>query len=220
MLMAGGLWLNPELMRVDSVSFQGHHRADSRSLRHLSDIRNGVYLWDLDLDRAIRGVRKHPWVKNARAFRSFPNGVVIEVEEYRPVAMVMTEQLVYVDSQGQPFLNANSSDLDYPVITGVSEGVVTAHPDLPQAVITEAVELLSSLEAGELLYREQISEVSFDSALGWTVFVDGGPRFQFGLEDLPGQMARMGKVLANGVSLVDAVVKMAVAVECGQMMRS
>ena len=103
-------------------------------------------------------------------------------------------------------MNANSSDLDYPVITGVREGVVTAHPDLPQAVIREAVALLSSLESGKLLYREQVSEIAFDSAMGWTVFVDGGPRFLFGLEDLPGQMARMAKVLSSGVSLMDAVV--------------
>ena len=201
----GGLWTHPEWVRVQQVSFTGHHRADSRSLRHLSDIRNGLFIWEVDLDQAIRGVRKHPWVKSAVAYRTFPNKVVIEVQEYQPIAMVMLDQLLYVDGRGVPFLSATSSDLDYPVITGLDEGVVSTHPDLPRAVVQEAVSLLVALEEAKLLYREQISEVAFDSAIGWTVFVDNGPRFQFGLENIPKQMTRLARVLSSGVSLVDSV---------------
>jgi len=191
---------------VGQVSFLGQVRADSRSLRHLSNIRNGTFIWDADLARAVRGVRKHPWVKNAVAYRTFPNNIVVKVQEYQPVAMVMSTQLTYVDDRGEPFLTATSSDLDFPVITGVTEGVVTAHPDLPLAVVKEAVDLLADLEEAKLLYREQISEVSFDSAMGWTVFVEGGPRFQFGLENIQQQLKRLARVLSNGVSLMDSVV--------------
>jgi cell division protein FtsQ len=165
-----------------------------------------VYVWDVDLDLAVRGVRKHAWVKNATAYRKFPNQVVVDIQEHNPVAMVMTDQLLYVDERGEAFLNANSSDLDFPVITGVTQGVVSAHPDLPGAVIREAVDLLQSLENGRLLYREQISEVAFDSSMGWTIFVNGGARFQFGLENIPKQLHRLGRVLSNGVSLTDSVV--------------
>lgn len=202
----GTVWLKPDLLRVEKVNFSGNYRATDMSLRHLTNIRNGTYLWDVDLERAVRGVEKHPWVRTARIRRTFPNYLSISIQEHQPVAMVLGERLTYVNERGEQFLMANSSAVDFPMITGVGKEVRQAHPELPKAIVQEGVALLKNLEDQRLIASSEISELSFDRALGWTVYVENGARFLFGLDNLPRQLARLEQLLEQELSVFDSVV--------------
>ena len=200
------VWLKPDLLRVEKVHFDGNYRATDVSLRHLTNIRNGSFWWDVDLEQAVHGVEKHPWVRVATVHRSFPNYLTFTVEEHKPVAMVVGEQLTYVNERGEQFLVANSSAVDFPLITGLTREVRDAHPELPDAIVQEGVQLLKTLDDKDLIGPADISEVSFDRALGWTVFVEGGARFLFGFDDLTRQTQRLAQLIETELSIFDSVV--------------
>ena len=122
------------------------------------------------------------------------------------MAMVVGEQLTYVNERGEQFLVANSSAVDFPLITGLTKEVRDAHPELPDAIVQEGVQLLKTLDDKGLIGPADISEVSFDRALGWTVFVEGGARFLFGLDDLTRQTQRLAQLIETELSIFDSVV--------------
>jgi cell division protein FtsQ len=191
----------PDLALVEQVEFQGAERCSPVALRHLVDIRNGTTMWGVDLRRAERGAEAHPWVQSARAYRKLPNAVVVEVEEYEPVALLHRDGLFYVDRSGAVFLRARTDELDYPVITGIDEALERAHPDLPRLVLRDTLWLLDALDSRGLVSRARVSEVAFSRTRGFTTHLGGGAELRFGLEGLDRQVDRLSVLLAEGVDL-------------------
>jgi hypothetical protein len=199
------LLLRPDHLFVEHVRFEGTQRASQESLRHLADVRNGVTLWGVDLDRAAAGAERHPWVRSADARREWPDTVVVTVEEYAPVALLETDKLHYVDADGTVFLVARSDDLDYPVITGVGADLGRSHPDLPRLVVRDALKLLAALDDRGLVTRDRVSEIAFSPTVGFTVHVRdrgrSGARILFGLDDSERQLSRLSLLVEQGVDL-------------------
>lgn len=189
--------VRPDCMMVERVVFQGASRASEASLRHLADIPNGTTIWSVDPEAAARGVERHPWVRRATAVREWPDRVVIEVEEYEPVALLHYDRTYYVDRDGTPFLADVTGDLDYPSLTGIGPELERAHPDLPVLAVRDALWLIEALDARGLLSRDRISEVAFSRTRGFTVH---GPaaRFAFGVDDLERKLARLERLVAEG----------------------
>jgi len=189
--------VRPDMVVVEEVAFDGPRRAGPAALRHLADIKNGTTMFGVDLDGAARGVERHPWVRSARAFRSWPGTVVIEVEEYDPVALLHFDGLHYVAADGTPFAEASDDDLDYPSLTGIDLTLESLHPDLPRRATKSALWLLQVVDERGLLSREEISEISFSRTRGYTVHIDGS-RLVFGLDDMERQVDRLAMLLDRG----------------------
>lgn len=195
-------------MVVEHVRFDGATRSSPAELRHLARVRNGVSLWSIDLDAVAAQVRKHPWVARAIVERSWPNTIQVTVVEHDPVALLAWEGgLYYVDLQGRPFLKAGNADLDYPLITGLDTADCARDPDIPRLALRDAMWLLRSLDARDLIAMSRVSEVSFSTVRGFTVqttgAVAGHPTAQvvFGLGDYERQLHRLGALLARDLDL-------------------
>jgi len=200
LLVLGGVVLaRPDRMWLERVEFVGIERATPAELRHLSDVRNGITFWGVDPAAAEAGVERHPWVRSATASRRWPDTLVVSVEEYQPMAMIEQDGLYYVDKDGTVFLQAHTSDLDYPVITGVSKELAAAHPDLPRLVVRDALSLLQALDDRGLITRDRVSEISFSEARGFTVHVRSGSRVIFGLEGQEKQILRLARLIDEGL---------------------
>jgi len=195
----------PDLALVEHVEFQGAERSSPVALRHLADIRNGTTMWRVDLRRAQRGAEAHPWVRSARVYRKLPDTVVVEVEEYEPVALLHHNGLFYVDRSGAVFLRARTDELDYPVITGIDQALERAHPDLPRLVLRDTLWLLETLDSRGLVSRSQVSEIAFSRTRGFTAHLGGGAELRFGLEGLDRQVDRLSVLLGEGVDLGEPV---------------
>lgn len=208
LLVLAWVVVRPDAWLVERVEFEGHERATEAQLRHLADLRNGTSVWGVDLAAVSAGVARHPWVARAEATRRFPTTVVVRVTEHEPVALLAFEDaLYYVDSQGTPFLQATSDDLDHVVLAGIDRDLEEAHPDLPRLVIRDALWLLDELDGRELLPRERVSDLQFHRTRGFTVrAVGAGPGHRsaeilLGFDDYDLQLRRLAALLDRGVDL-------------------
>ncbi len=200
LVVLGGIVLaRPDRMWLEHVEFVGAERATPAELRHLSDVRNGTTFWGVDTENAELGVERHPWVRSATATRRWPDTLVIQVEEHTPVAMMERDGLFYVDVDGTPFLRAHTNDVDYPVITGITQELEHAHPDLPRLVVRDALSLLQALDDRGIVTRDRVSEIAFSSTRGFTVHVRGGSRIIFGLEGQETQIVRLARLIDEGL---------------------
>ncbi len=205
-LAGRALAVNPA-WRVSEVSFVGLDRAPEAELRHLSDLRSGSHLLRADLDRAVDGVRRHPWVRDAEARRVYPGTVEIAVTEYQPVLMVALDRLWYVDTTGIPFLPATTEDLDYPVLTGLDPAQAEADPELGRAVIAGALRVLNAWSerplapGSELSAGAAISEIHWSPSHGYDLVLRSGSRLILGFGDPATPLSRLDRLVAAGVDL-------------------
>lgn len=205
--LAGRALATNPAWRVSEVSFVGVERAPVAELRHLSDLRTGSHLLGADLDRAVDGVSRHPWVKSASARRAYPGTVEITVEEYRPVLLLALDRLWYVDADGVPFLPATTADIDYPVLTGLDPRQAEADPELGRAVIAGALLALEAWGArapgagDELGGAASVSEIHFSASHGYDLVLRSGTRLILGFGDPKAPLARLDRLVAQGLDL-------------------
>jgi len=75
-----------------------------------------LHYWSV-LDPYVQRVRRDPLVESARFRRRFPNGLMLEISERRPVALLALERLTPVDSTGAVLpVNPFHAGWDAPVV--------------------------------------------------------------------------------------------------------
>ena len=213
-VVCGGLGMlllvvRPEQWLVERVAFEGQRRATPAELRHLSDLRNGTAIWQVDVERVAEQLERHPWVRSATVTVAWPRTVHVDITEHRPVALLHRESddpaesvIVYVDEEGTPFLPARPGDLDYPHLTGFEPELSRLHPDLGPLAIRDALWLITTLDDRGLVSRDRVSEVAFSRTVGFTLVTDQA-RLVFGHGDLAQQIDRLSLLVSQGLSLED-----------------
>ena len=200
-----------ESFRVYEVDFRGNHRATAAQLRHLADVQQGAHLATVDLQRIRRGIERHPWVAHANVRRRFPSAIEVTVSEYEPVLLLALDQLWYVDGAGRPIKPADSSDLDYPVLTGMDPDLAQTHPALARAVVHGALRVLSAC-TGDPVGPRQVSEIHFDAQSGYALVLRDGSRLLVGNGDPTAALARLHRLQSAGLDL-DTPTRVDLAVE-------
>lgn len=213
--VGGVVWVGffSDLLRYRELRVVGNARASEAALRHLADLPTGEPLLLLDLDGAVAGVSRHPWVKRATARRIFPDTVVLQVEERVPVALLLLDGLYLVDADGTPFRKADGADLDHPVVTGIPPELARADAPLARRIVADALALLEAIEGRAGLRRSAISEVRFDARAGYTLALRNGGEVLLGFQEpapdggIPGTegwsraLARLDHLAGQGVLL-------------------
>lgn len=146
---------------VSGVRVGGNAIVGTTEILRLAAIPKGEKLFTIDLG-AVRGrIKKNPYLRQVSVNRQGPEGISIEVIERQPVAILIAEQMLYLDEDGMVLPPARSERLfDLPVITGA----FPASECVPGRIVTsdglrDAIRLLkNSREIGDDLFR-QISEV-------------------------------------------------------------
>ncbi len=199
-LAGGAAWLlcaSPWL-RYQSLEIVGNNRASVAHLRHLANLQEGEPLVLLDLDEAVAGVRRHPWVRDASATRLFPTGVRLAVEERVPVALVQLDGLFLVDAEGVVFTRAQAGDFDYPVLTGFDAGLVATQPEVGRRLVREGLDWLAAAQAQGGLQESELSELRFDMKTGYTLTLRNGGQVLLGFAGKE-RVARLALLTAQGL---------------------
>ncbi len=104
-----------------------------------------------------------PWIRSVRVKRNWPASVVIEVEEEKPLALLVKEgkegqKLYYIDRDRRAFLPIVSGGwLDFPVITGIS---AVKDDNIREKALAEALDFLCKVKRNNpYLPLQSISEI-------------------------------------------------------------
>jgi cell division septal protein FtsQ len=160
-------------------------------------IRPGMSIWTLEPRALERRLEEHPWIRRARVERELPRRLTIEVAEREAAAVVMIDQLYYVDRGGAVFARVGSDEsLDLPFVTGIEAAVVNGEQPYPRHAVRQAVKLLDLMGRAGLPFR--VSEVHIDRERGITVFpVEPQIELAVGWGRFPEKLARLREVLSG-----------------------
>ncbi len=207
--LAALAWLGAHLSRdfqyraqhvvVEHVGDSLAPHCSAAELRHLADVRFGTPIWMVDLQRVVDGVMQHPWVVSVEAARRWPDTVVIRVREHVPVLLLQHRGLYYVDERGEVFKRARNSDLDYPLLTGLTPELTEQRPQVAQRVVREALALLADVESSVELSGDDLSEIRFHEQDGFTLVLRSGSEVALGFAEPASRLDRLTRLRQQGL---------------------
>lgn len=177
---------------VREIQVRGAHRLGGSEVVAMAGLTHGMNIWNVDLSAIESRVAKHPWVRRVVLRRELPHRIVIEVEERKPMAIMLLGKLYYVDSEGFVFKEvAEGESMDFVVLTGLSRRDFLEEGSRARRRIREALRLAEL--AGE---RLPLSEVRFSSARGLILYpVDRPVAVVIGWDDWEAKIRRLERLL-------------------------
>ena len=133
--------------------------------------------------------------------RHLPSRVEIEIEEYKPRLLLSLGLLWYVDSNGEIFRQADSSELNFPVLTGIPKEWATEHPAVVQQILLDSLELLNKCDTPLLGGIDAISELHFKALSGFEIVLRNGSVITFGFYEPTSRLERLSKMIVHGLDL-------------------
>lgn len=79
------------VFKLDSISIAGISYIPAEDICRIAGVYKGQHMFQVETDKAAQNLRKDLRIEQAVVKRTFPNGIVIEVEERRPVACIACE---------------------------------------------------------------------------------------------------------------------------------
>jgi cell division protein FtsQ len=192
-------WLTRgDAFRIQEVRFAGLERATPDELAAIAPVKQGDNVVLADVAGIERALQKHPWVRTAKARRTFPPAIEVAVEERRAAALVELGGLYLVDREAQVFKRAAPGDgLDLPLVTGLSRDDYVQRRAEVEPVLAGALALLESYAAAGLAEKAPVSEVHVDLEHGITIYVGGeGTQVRLGHGELAQKLSRLKSALA------------------------
>jgi cell division protein FtsQ len=180
-IAASGLSHLLQDVQIRQVQLQGDLRyLDADSLtRDLSIRFNGNYL-DTTLGQVISEVVSHPWIASASARRVWPDTLLIEITEQRPLAIYNDRQ--YLGLSGDLFEPPKPVDEPLPRLYGA---------------LSETMQVYShyGVFSDRLSDFSTVVSVSRGHDMGWKISLENGINVQLGRDDILGRLSRARDVL-------------------------
>ena len=148
-------------------------------------------LWSVPSKEIARQLSRHPWVRTVSVRKSFPDRLVVRIEERTPAAMVNLDALYYLDEEGRPFKRLTAYDpKNLAIVTGFSRAELLRKDPVTVRDLRKTLDLLRGVEAGAL--RQNVSEIHFDAQDGYTVVTrDTGLQLKVGTVDVKEAIRRI-----------------------------
>lgn len=113
-----------ETFRVRAVHVEGTRYLDPAQVEELAGLSADASVWD-DMEPVARRVRAHGLVADADVRRKLPAGLVLQVREREPVALLPTPVLAPVDREGRLLpLDPARHRMDLPVLHPAQDGSI------------------------------------------------------------------------------------------------
>ena len=159
------------LFRLREIEVKGNQKISQETLLSLALIEGMPNLFTIRLKEMTKKLESHPWIDQVRGRKVFPNKIVIEVVERKPIAILQLEELFYIDTQGEIFSRVGERDgYNYPILTGLTRGVFEKEPEKAKLLLTRALELLMVVEREKVPPLEAVSEIHMEKSFGITCF--------------------------------------------------
>ncbi|GIV60092.1 MAG: cell division protein FtsQ [Rhodothermaceae bacterium] len=182
--LLGWRWL--ATLPCRQIVIEGAHHAERAALLDLARVDTGMVLFDLDPALVADRLVRHPWVAHAEVTRLPTGTLAIDVEERRPVALVVGADGApshYLDATGAQMPLVPGAAYDVPLVRGLRQPY---HPVQP--VQEEAVRaFLAALAAVPPEVEALVSEVEVRGGELWAYTTPGPAR-----EAVPVRLGRMG----------------------------
>ena len=191
--------LGDPYFRVREVELEGNRNIPKETLLSLTVMGGMPNLFSINLKEAVKRIESHPWIEQVQVRKVFPNKILIQIEERKPIAIIQLEELYYIDAKGEVFSPVGDRDkYNYPYLTGLNRQVLEKNPVEAKRLITKALELLRIAEREKVPPLEEISEIHMEKIFGIQCFTKAeGVEVKMGWEDFGEKLKRLSLIWSD-----------------------
>ena len=185
--------LGDPYFRVREVEVEGGQKVNKETLLSLAAVEGMPNLFSVNLKEVVRGLESHPWIDQVRVRKVFPNKILIQIEEKKPMAIIQLEELYYIDIKGEIFSPVrNRDEYNYPYLTGLTRQGLEKDPAEAKGLIMKALDLLRMIDQEKVLPLKEISEIHMEKTFGIQCFTKTeGVEVKMGWENFREKLRRL-----------------------------
>jgi len=199
-----GHWIYIHLLgdpyfRVREVEVEGGQKIPKETLLSLTLVEGMPNLFSVQLKEVVKRLESHPWIERVQVKKVFPNKILIQVEEKKPMAIIQLGDLYYIDTKGEIFSPVGErDDYNYPYLTGLTRQVLEKDPVQAERLINKALELLRIVQQEKVPPLEEISEVHMGKVFGIQCFTKAeGLEVKLGWEEFGEKLKRLSLIWSD-----------------------
>jgi cell division protein FtsQ len=191
-----GHLLGDPYFRVREVEVEGGRKMAKETLLSLTVMEGMPNLFSVNLKKVVKRLESHPWIDQVRVRKVFPNKILIQVEERKPMAIIQLGELYYIDTQGEIFsLVGDRDEYNYTYLTGLTRQFLEKDPVEAKHLITKALELLKIVEQEKLSPLKELSEIHMEKTFGIQCFTKAeGVEVRMGWDDFREKLNKLSLI--------------------------
>ena len=163
--------LEDPLFRMREMEVEGCRRMSQETILALTQVRGMPNLFTISLRELAKPLESHPWIEHVGVRKVFPNKILVQIEERKPIAILQLEELYYIDNQGVIFSPVQDRDEhDYPFLTGLTRQFLERDPEKAKGLMMKGLELLMIAEREKEPFLQEISEIQMEKNYGIKCF--------------------------------------------------
>lgn len=145
---------------VSHIDIVGNTRLSVDRTLSLSELRQGMNIFDVRAEDAKQKLLSDPWVLSAEVSRKLPDSVTISLTERKAAALVALGETMLATRDGVVFKRLEEGDpTDLPVVTCLDETTVATDPEGTKRTIEGALDLLAEYETTKIAQRYPAEEL-------------------------------------------------------------
>lgn len=193
---AYGVLARATFLKLERIEVTTLKRLTRQDVLTQAGVNPGDDMLSIRLSRIGEQLAKNPWVEKVKVRRYFPHTLIIDIVEREPVAVVNMGYLYYLDKNGEIFKPLTVGDqLDYPVLTGITEEDMGKDPSGSKEALKNVLELIALLKGGTVFALSDVSEIHYDKGYGFTLFsAQGGVPVRLGSSDFSDKLMRFARI--------------------------
>jgi cell division protein FtsQ len=209
--------LEDPFFRVKECAVEGIRKIPKETILSLAELEGMPNLFTLRLREAAKRLECHPWVEQVNVRKVFPNKILIQIEERKPIALLQLEELYYIDYKGVIFSPIGDGDpFNYPILTGLTRQILEKDPVEAKHLIMKALDFLRIVDNEKVFPQEEISEIHMEETFGIQYFTKTeGVEVRMGWEHFGEKLRRLSIIWSDlrkrGLS--------AVSIDCSDLKR-
>ncbi len=209
--------LEDPFFQVREVEVEGSRKISRETILSLTELEGMPNLFTLRLKEVAKRLESYPWIEQVKARKVFPNKIVIQIEERKPIAILQLEELYYVDTKGVIFSPVGDQDqYNYPFLTGLTRQALEKDPVEAKHLLKKALEFLRIVDKEKVFPPEEISEIHMEKTFGIQYFTKTeGVEVRMGWEHFGEKLKRLSIIWSDlrkrGLS--------AVSIDCSDLKR-
>jgi cell division protein FtsQ len=182
---------SPQLA-LTTIAFRGLHEVTEAELLQFTGLALRENIFRVDCSSLEQAIASHPWVRRAKVDRRIPHQLLIQVDEFKPIAIVSLGQRYLLDAEGRPFKRVQPSDsVDLPRVTGISREQYLREPEAASARLQQATEMMADYRRFDP--TDPLSEIRLE-AIGITLISQSGVEVHFGEGERAAKFARLRRI--------------------------
>ncbi|MEA3328994.1 MAG: FtsQ-type POTRA domain-containing protein [Candidatus Omnitrophota bacterium] len=185
---------------LSRIEIRSNGSVDQEKVKECAGLTDSTRIFDLNLDKVSRKIEALPRVKKAAVSKVFPDRLIVEIRERKPIGRIKSGRCYFVDSEGVILLNAGSwPAADLPLLAGIGfrKNKISIGRRYESKRLDQVLKLLKAVSLSTRLAIKDIDLVNARAAKDVTLTTRKGLKIILGNKEFKDKIQLLDRVLKD-----------------------